>query len=465
MSAGRVRTKVLAFAFLLAVVTYLDRICISAAAPFIMDDLHLSVVQMSVVFSAFTLAYSLFEIPSGWLGDVRGPRRVLTRIVLWWSAFTMLTGAARGFAPLVAIRFLFGAGEAGAFPNIARSFSQWFPPRERGRANGVMFLGSRIGGMLSAPIALLLVAGWGWRPSFAVFGALGVVWAIAWYAWYRDRPEDHPSVNQEEIAWIRQEDRGPERAAPQSRPPQSRPGSQRPSVARSQRPSPDVARPFQGRDLWRALLRSRNLYAICGMYFAFGYGLYFYFTWLPTYLIKVLGFSLLGGGLFAALPFLLAGIADIAGGWLTDRWSRARGLRAGRCHLGFGAFSTCATLVFASTLPVPAVVKALLLAAALASADLALGACWAVPIDIAPDHAGVITGCMNTLGNLGGLAGPLVVGLAVDRWHSWTFPFYVTAIIYASGALAWLAIDPKQRISVTASADISRKRTTAGATQ
>jgi len=446
MPATRVRAKVLALAFLLAAVTYLDRICISAAAPFIMDDLHLSVVQMSVVFSAFTLAYSLFEIPSGWLGDVRGPRRVLTRIVLWWSAFTMLTGAARGFLPLVAIRFLFGAGEAGAFPNIARSFSKWFPPRERGRANGVMFLGSRIGGMLSAPIALLLVARWGWRPSFVAFGALGIVWAIAWYVWYRDRPEDHPSVNREEIAWILQNEGAARGFQPRDR-------------------GPESAAPHAGRDLWLALLRSRNLYAICGMYFAFGYGLYFYFTWLPTYLIKVLGFSLLGGGLFAALPFLLAGIADVAGGWLTDRWSRARGLRAGRCHLGFVAFFTCAMLVFASTLPVPAVVKATLLAMALASADLALGACWAVPIDIAPDHAGVITGCMNTLGNLGGLVGPLVLGFAVDRWQSWTFPFYVTAVIYAAGALAWLAIDPNRPIRVAEPTDASRKRTTATAPQ
>src|SRR6478736_10142566 len=175
--ATRVRARVLAFAFLLAVITYLDRICISAAAPVIMDDLHLSVLQMSVVFSAFTLSYSLFEIPSGWLGDIKGPRSVLTRIVLWWSAFTMLTGAARGYQSLLAIRFLFGAGEAGAFPNIARSFSQWFPVRERGRANGVMFLGSRMGGMLSAPIALQLVAGWGWRASFVFFGLLGLVWA------------------------------------------------------------------------------------------------------------------------------------------------------------------------------------------------------------------------------------------------------------------------------------------------
>src|SRR5262249_4258704 len=131
----RVRRRVLLFAFLLAVVTYLDRICISAAAPFIIQDLHLTLVQMSIVFSAFTLAYSLFEIPSGWLGDVRGPRRVLTRIVLWWSAFTMLTGAAIGFPSLTTIRFLFGAGEAGAFPNMVRAFSRWFPARERGVAN------------------------------------------------------------------------------------------------------------------------------------------------------------------------------------------------------------------------------------------------------------------------------------------------------------------------------------------
>ena len=415
-----VRARVLAFAFFLAVVTYLDRICISAAAPYIMEDLHLTVLQMSVVFSAFTLAYSLFEIPSGWLGDVKGPRRVLARIVLWWSGFTMLTAAARGFPSLVAIRFLFGAGEAGAFPNVARSFSRWFPARERGRANGVLFLGSRVGGMLAAPIALLLVARYGWRTSFVIFGALGMVWAAAWYACYRDRPEDHPAITREELAWIQQDGLNEGLRA----------------TGNGHVDTP-----------WAALLRSRNLYAICAMYFAFGYGLYFYFTWLPTYLITELGFSLFKGGFFAALPFLLAGFADLAGGWLTDRLSRTHGLRAGRCHLGFAAFMTCAALVFASTTPVPSVAKAVLLALALASADLALGACWAVPIDIAPDHAGVITGCMNTLGNLGGLIGPLVVGVAVDRWGSWTFPFYVTAIIYACGAVAWLAIDPTRPVT------------------
>jgi ACS family glucarate transporter-like MFS transporter len=410
----RVRGRVLGLAFLLAVVTYLDRICISAAAPFIMDDLHLTFTQMSVVFSAFTLSYSLFEIPSGWLGDVKGPRRVLTRIVLWWSGFTMLTGAARGFQSLVAIRFLFGAGEAGAFPNVARSFSQWFPARERGRANGVLFLGSRLGGMLSAPIAFVTIARWGWRASFVLFGMLGIAWAIVWRRSYRDRPEDHPDVSADELAWIRQD-----------------------ATSNGETATP-----------WAALVRSPNLYAICAMYFAFGYGLYFYFTWLPTYLIRALGFSQFGGGFFAALPFLLAGVADVGGGALTDRLSRARGLRVGRCYLGCASFGSGALLLIASTIAPSPVAKAVLIAMALASADLALGACWAAPLDIAPEHAGVITGCMNTLGNLGGFVGPLVVGIAVDRLHSWTLPFYIAAAVYAFGAAAWLAIDPTRRIEL-----------------
>lgn len=404
----------LTFAFLLAVITYLDRVCISAAAPFITRDLNLTTLQMGKVFSAFALAYSLFEIPSGWLGDVTGPRRVLTRIVLWWSGFTMLTGAALGFNSLVATRFLFGAGEAGAFPNMSRSLSRWFPMRERGKANGVMFLGSRVGGMLSVPVVFVLIERWGWRASFVIVGSLGLVWAAAWHLWYRDRPSEHPSVSPEELVWIDQDGRGSE----------------------EHRPTP-----------WRELSRSRNLYAICAMYFTYGYGLYFYFTWLPTYLIQVLGFSVLSGGYFAALPFLCAGMANLGGGWLTDVMARHRGLRAARCGLGFSAFFAGAVLTFASTLVPQPVAKAVLLALALGSVDVALGACWAVCLDIGRDHAGVVTGCMNTFSNLGGMLTPIVVAYAVERWQSWTFPFYVTAIVYATGAIIWLTIDPNQSIS------------------
>jgi len=411
---SRVRYRVLWMAFLLALITFLDRVCISFAAPRMMDDLGLTMFQMSLVFGAFTLAYSLFEVPSGWLGDVLGPRRVLTRIVLWWSAFTMLTGTAQGMLSLLAIRFLFGAGEAGAFPNAVRSFSQWFPARERGKANGVLFFGSRLGGALTAPLALALIQGWGWRASFVAFGSIGVVWALVWYSTYRDRPAEHPDVDGAELAWITQDG---------------------PAAAHA------VATP------WAALLSSPNLYAICAMYFALGYGLYFYFTWLPTYLTRELGFSMATGGFFAALPFLLAGAANLAGGWYTDHLARTRGLRTARCTLGSLSFATCAALLLASTVIPSPVVKALLLALALASADFALSACWAVCLDVGATHAGVVTGFMNTSGNLGGLIGPLVVGLMVERWQSWTYPFYVTAAVYVMGAVAWLWIDPRQRIA------------------
>src|SRR5689334_18348629 len=232
---SRVRYRVLWMAFLLAIITFLDRVCISIAAPYMMSDLGLTMVQMSLVFSAFTLAYSLFEVPSGWMGDVWGPRRVLTRIVLWWSAFTMLTGAVQGNRSLLLVRFLFGAGEAGAFPNAVRSFSQWFPPRERGMANGVLFLGSRLGGAITAPIALVLIRQWGWRLSFLVFGAFGIVWAIVWYRSYRDRPSEHADVDREELAWITQDETS---------------NSQLPTAKGE--PTP-----------WRRLLTSPNLYAIC----------------------------------------------------------------------------------------------------------------------------------------------------------------------------------------------------------
>jgi sugar phosphate permease len=284
-------------------------------------------------------------VPSGWLGDVLGPRRVLTRIVLWWSAFTMLTGAAQGYRSLLAIRFLFGAGEAGAFPNAVRSFSQWFPARERGKANGVLFFGSRLGGALTAPMALALIQTWGWRASFVAFGCVGVAWAAAWFWSYRDRPADHPAVDAAELEWITHD---------------------KPATSAHATHTP-----------WAALLASPNLYAICAMYFALGYGLYFYFTWLPTYLTRELGFSMIGGGFFSALPFLLAGAANLAGGWYTDLLARTRGLRAARCTLGSLSFGTCAALLLLSTVVPSPVLKAVLLALALASADFALSACWA----------------------------------------------------------------------------------------
>ncbi len=405
MSSSGPRRTLLWFAFSLAIVTYLDRVCISAAAPFMMRDLHLSMVQMSLVFGAFTLAYSIFEIPSGWMGDVFGARRVLTRIVLWWSAFTMFTGLARGYHSLLAIRFLFGVGEAGAFPNMSRAFSRWFSRADRGNANGVLFLGSRLGGALAPAVTVLLIRKWGWRESFYFLGSLGVAWAFCWYRWFRDEPP-----------WQAAAPAGGEEAAPVVP--------------------------------WRALLRSRNLRKICAMYFTFGYGLYFYFTWLPTFLVQSLGFSVSAGGVLAGVPFLLAGAANVIGGRVSDRLAVSRGLKAARSRLGAVSFACSALLLVASIQAPSRGVKVLLIALALASADFALSACWAVCLDIGRSYAGVVTGFMNTFANLGGFLGPIVTGVAVDRWKSWAIPFWIAAGLYAAGAAAWLGVDPEKRIEV-----------------
>ena len=201
-AASRTRYKVVGWAVALAMVTYLDRACLATLAPDIMRDLGLSKQQMGFVYSAFALAYAAFEIPTAWWADRFGTRRVLARIVVWWSAFTMATAAAFNFASLVVLRFLFGAGEAGAWPSVARTFSRWIPRSERGRIQGIFFAGAHLAGGVTPLIAMLLLQVMSWRAVFVVFGALGLVWALGWYRWFRDEPADHPQVNAAELERI-----------------------------------------------------------------------------------------------------------------------------------------------------------------------------------------------------------------------------------------------------------------------
>src|SRR5688572_19200779 len=202
----RVRRKVLAMTMVLAAITYLDRVAIGVTRPYIARDLNLNATQMGYVFSAFYLSYALFEIPTGWWGDKVGTRKVLTRIVCWWSAFTVLTGFAFNYPSLLAIRFLFGAGEAGAWPNVARTFSRWFPRRERGTVQGTFFMGAHLAGGLTPLLATALLVYMDWRTLFVLFGSVGFVWALAWYRWFRDSPAEHPAVSAAERAVIQGED-------------------------------------------------------------------------------------------------------------------------------------------------------------------------------------------------------------------------------------------------------------------
>jgi MFS family permease len=407
---SRARYTLLTLTTVLAIITYLDRVAISSAAPAVRGELGLDAVQMGWVFSAFTWAYAAFEIPSGWMGDVMGPRKVLTRIVLWWSAFTAATALAWNFTSLVIARFLFGMGEAGAFPNTSRSFARWFPSAERGAAHGWIFMGTRMGGAITPPLVVVLMSAVGWRQAFFLFGAIGVLWAYFWWRWFRDEPGDHPSVNAAELAIIRQ--------------------------------GTDVEEPprFRWSELW-----SRNLLLIYGMYFTMGYTLYFNLTWLPTYLKDVRGFTLQQAGWLSGVVLFTGGVATYFGGKLTDTLVKKYGLKIGR-SMAVITLPIAAMLLIAAAMTQHPLAAAFLLAATLGVADLSVSSCWAICHDIGGPNAGIVTGAMNTFGNIGGALSPLVVGYAVGWWNSWTLPFYITAGVYVFGALCTLLVDPRRQI-------------------
>lgn len=408
---SQVRQKVLGFTLALTAIAYLDRVCISMAAPQMKADLGLTDVQMGWVFSAFTLAYALFEVPSGWLADRFGARLMLARIVVWWSAMTALTGAVTSLASLLAVRFLFGVGEAGCFPSMARAYARWLPVRERGRAFGLTLMAGALGGALTQPLVVALLEWMHWRHTFYAFGAVGLVWAAVWLWWFRDEPRQHPGVNAGELALIG------------GAPPESHRGVP-----------------------WGRLLRDRNLLAICAMYLFAIYGWYFYLTWLPTYLLRARGFDLQHVGWLAALPLLSIAAGVLIGGWASDVLSRRWGVRAGRRTPGLIGLPLAAVAIAGGIFTPTGTSAALLFAAAAGLAALGVSPAWAVCLEIGGRHAGVVSGAMNTFGNLGGALSPVVVGWSLEHLGGWTPSLLSIAACYLLAAGCWLLVDPERPI-------------------
>jgi len=461
----RVRYGVLMFVCALSMITYLDRACISAAATSIQEALGLkSRGDLKWVFSAFALAYALFEVPTGWLGDVFGPKRVLIRIVLWWSVFTALTGLAGlsigglfiGLTALIVIRFLFGMGEAGAYPNITRALHNWFPIAERGRAQGAVWMSGRILGGLTFLIFGVLIAGisaWdvkplmSWRHAFWLFGGVGIIWCIAFAWWFRDRPKQKAGVNDAELAWI---------------------GS---SAAETQASRPRVP--------WLEILSSRNLWLVCFMYFCLAYGWYFNITYLAGFFED--RFAVPAGSMLTNLykggPLLLGAVGCLLGGFLTDRYIRRTGDRRwGRRLFGVvGLLLASAVFVvcyFVSRRVSQPMLFAVLLALTGFFADLTMPAAWSVCQDIGRRYAAIVAGFMNMVGNLGGVCASMITGMilshsletysagigtpvdmltkaqtAAGQLPGYETSFLVFAAVFAVGALCWLFIDADQPVA------------------
>lgn len=412
-----VRHKVLGITLLLGAVTYFDRVAISSLQGPISRDLGFDLVDMGMVFSAFYISYALFEVPTGWWADRVGSRKVLTRIVLWWSAFTILTAAAFSHRSLLVIRFLFGAGEAGAFPNVARTFARWFPVHERGRAQGVFFVGAHLaGGITPMVVGMLLALGLNWRGVFVVFGLLGFVWAYAWWRWFRDTPEEHPGISEEERRYIT-----------------------------AGRP------PFQEQHStwadWKRLLANRNSVGLCLMYFTQTFGGAFYVTWLPRYLTER-GLPATTAAILSGLPLLFSTLADVTGGVTTDALTRRYGLRIGRAAVAGTALAAAGLFTLSGTLASSAVVAAVLIAFGGASSNFLLGAAWGTCIDIGRSRAGALSGAMNTSGQVGAILSPMVAALLVQHFdNDWNTPLYLTGALFLLGSTCWLWIDATRPVS------------------
>ncbi|HVU47025.1 MAG TPA: MFS transporter [Terracidiphilus sp.] len=415
-----IRSRVLGMTVALAFLTYMDRVCISVTAPAMMRDLRLTPLQMGFAFSAFTAAYAFFEIPTGWWADRIGSRKVLTRIVVWWSIFTGLTATAWNFPSLLTFRALFGAGEAGAWPTVTRALSRWFPVEERGTAQGIFFMGAHLGGG-AAPLLVTALASWiGWRRIFPVLSLLGFFWALFWFKQFKDNPEDHNAISGEELAWIRK------------------------GVNEEDIQAKHIS--AKEHSILRTALCTPGIWCLCLMYFTQTYGFNLYVTWLPTYLShdkKLQGMAL---GFLAGLPLLLSVVADLFGGLVTDKLSSRYGLRFGRCIVGFGSLAAAGVLLILGSL-LTGWISAVLVALAAASSNFLLGASWGTCADIGGKHAATLSAAMNTSGQIGGVLSPIVFALLTRNRISWSAPLYWTAGLYLLGSVSWAFIHPDRPLN------------------
>jgi ACS family glucarate transporter-like MFS transporter len=407
----KVRYWVVFFAVTLAIITYIDRVALSQAAPSMIRDLGLTKTQMGWVFFSFLTAYALFEIPSGYMGDKLGPRSVLMRIVVAWSIFVAATGQVFNFISLLIVQTLFGAGEAGAFPNIAKAFSVWLPQDERVRAQGIIWLSARWGGAFTPGIIFLVFQYVSWRTAFGLFGLIGAVWAILFYRWFRDNPADKPNVNAAELALLSQSHAHAHGSVP-----------------------------------WGKFARSPQVWMLGGQYFCLSYSWYFSITWLPTYLKEArhLDPTQKEFAILAGLPLFLGGIGCLFSGFIAKPLTKLTGsVTTTRRLLGCVGFLSASSLIVISTFIGNPILAVLALAFASFSNDLVMPGSWGACMDVGGRNAGTLAGTMNMMGNIGGACAsalaPYILRFSGDNWNT---VLYTAAGVYFLGTFFWLTMDP-----------------------
>ena len=422
------RRVLLGFAMILAAILYVDRVCISQSQYLISAELGLSKKQMGLALTVFGIAYGLFEIPGGWLADRFGPRRTLTGGVCWWSFFTVASGWARGLASLVGYRFLFGLGQACCFPNLTRAFSNWFHGEDRTRVQSLTWLAARWGGAFTPLLVVFALDLMTWRQSFYLFGSVGFLWALLFWRWFHDQPDEQRRS-----------------AEPVGAGPCARPGQPQGRVPRREEIAFGV--PVAPTVPWKRFLSNRSVWLLCLQYACLSYGFWFYLTWLPTYIREQFGLEQADryvAALLAAPPLFLAGIGCVLAGWLTPRLVRrfgdARRVRRGLGVLGHAV--ACTMLLVSIRLENP-VLSMVAMGFSCFGNDIAMPGSWAGCMDMGGRFSGTLSGTMNMWGCIGGLLAPWTIPYILEATGGrWRVVILVIAGWYAVGALCWLGIDP-----------------------
>jgi MFS family permease len=395
-------------------ITYIDRNNVSTVAPIFERDLHLTNTQIGFVYSAFAYPYLIFQIVGGWVSDRFGARLGLTVCGIIWASATLLTGTVSSLAAVLFLRVMLGFGEGATFPTATRAMSDWTPKEKRAFAQGITHASARLGNALTPPLVAWLIVAVTWRGSFIFLGIISLAWVIAWVWYFRDDPGDHPDITPLELERL-------------------------PSFA---------ARKKREKETVPWLMLARRMIPVSAVYFCYGWTLWLYLAWIPSFFLHSYRLNLKSSALFSAGVFLAGVLGNTLGGvisdWIFDRTGDRKKARRNLVVAGF----VCSV---ASMLPILLLHNltwvAIFLSLAFFFSEFTIGPMWAIPMDIAPRFSGSASGLMNTGSALAAIVSPLVFGYVIDKTGDWTLPFLGSIGLLLIGAMLafWMKPDEELR--------------------
>jgi len=417
--SARIPTKRYGFfvgSFFLTLLLYIDRVCISSAKDAISGDLNFTDIQMGWVLSAFALGYALFQVPGGAMGDKYGVRKVMTSIMVVWSIFTAFTGVAWNYSSMLICRFVFGAGEAGAFPNISRAAYSWVPLKERGIFQGINFSGSRLGAAFALPLVAFLIDAWGWRTIFYFFGVIGLLFAILFFVLFRNKPEEHRGLSIMEKEFIIKNRQQEEEKA-------------------------EIKLPL------KTILKSKNVILVMIQYVGSNFIFFFMLTWLFPYIKAKYDLNLVATGFYAMLPFLAGAVGNWVSGYTVDAIFKKGNWKLSRQIPAIIGFTLVVIGILTSLHMETALGAVLCLSVAIFGADMTLSPSWSFCMDIGKENSGKVSGMMNMAGNLGAFTTALAFPYLI-KWTGSSEPFfYVAAFLSVVAIVCWLFMDSAKEIT------------------